>query len=173
MNKLNFMKVVCGVSLVTVMSLASITSAFAADINHSTTQDNASRGFGFGGDTSNARSEPASGGASGTVDSVSTSSFTMTTSAGQKVTVYEASSTTYKKGTSSTSANAIIKGRKCCHPRIYFSHLNQASPRARSQSGLNLFIILICRRNVDERFLSMHFRKYLQTNCLQILGSLQ
>jgi hypothetical protein len=34
----------------------------------------------------------------------------MTTSAGQKVTVDEASSTTYKKGTSSTSANAITTG---------------------------------------------------------------
>ena len=51
-------------------------------------------------------------GASGTVDSVSTSSFTISTSAGQKVTVNEASSTTYRKGTSSTSASAIKKGRK-------------------------------------------------------------
>src|SRR5438309_11912665 len=42
---------------------------------------------------SNARSGPAAGGAVGTVDSVSTSSFTIVTSAGQKVTVDEASST--------------------------------------------------------------------------------
>jgi hypothetical protein len=34
----------------------------------------------------------------------------MSTSAGQKVTVNEASSTTYQKGTSSTSASAITKG---------------------------------------------------------------
>jgi archaellin len=34
----------------------------------------------------------------------------MTTSAGQKVTVDEASSTTYQKGTTSTSANAITTG---------------------------------------------------------------
>jgi hypothetical protein len=34
----------------------------------------------------------------------------MSTSAGQKVTVSEASSTTYQKGTSSTSASAITKG---------------------------------------------------------------
>ena len=59
---------------------------------------------------SNARSGPAAGGSSGTVDSVSTSSFTMSTSAGQKVTVNEASSTTYQKGTSSTSASAIKTG---------------------------------------------------------------
>jgi hypothetical protein len=41
---------------------------------------------------------------------MSTSGFTMTTSAGQKVTVKEASSTTYQKGTSSTSASAITTG---------------------------------------------------------------
>jgi hypothetical protein len=65
---------------------------------------------GIGG--SNARSGPASGGASGTVDSVSTTSFTMSTSAGQKVTVEEASSTTYQNGTSSISANAITTGEE-------------------------------------------------------------
>ena len=59
---------------------------------------------------SNARSGPASGGAIGTVGSVSTSSFTMSTSAGVKVTVDEASSTKYQKGTSSTSASAITIG---------------------------------------------------------------
>jgi preprotein translocase subunit YajC len=59
---------------------------------------------------SNARSGPAAGGAFGTVDSVPTSSFTLSTSAGQKVTVNEASSTTYRKGTSSTSSSAIRKG---------------------------------------------------------------
>ena len=59
---------------------------------------------------SNARSGPAAGGASGTVDSVSASGFTISTSAGQKVTVNKASSTTYQKGTSSTSASAIAEG---------------------------------------------------------------
>jgi hypothetical protein len=44
------------------------------------------------------------------VTSVSTSGFTMTTSAAQKVTVDEASSTKYKKGSSSISASAITKG---------------------------------------------------------------
>jgi hypothetical protein len=58
----------------------------------------------------NARSGPATGGASGTVDSVTTSSFTMTTLAGTKVTVTEASSTKYKKGTSSISASDITTG---------------------------------------------------------------
>jgi hypothetical protein len=59
---------------------------------------------------SNARSGPAAGGAAGTVAGVSTASFTITTSAGQKVTVNKASSTKYTKGTSSTSASAIRKG---------------------------------------------------------------
>jgi hypothetical protein len=60
---------------------------------------------------SNARSGPAAGGVVGTVSSVSTSSFTVSTSAGQKVTVKKASSTTYRKRTSSTSASAIAKGQ--------------------------------------------------------------
>jgi hypothetical protein len=42
---------------------------------------------------------------------VSTSSFTISTSAGQKVTVNKASSTTYRKGKSSTSASAIRRGQ--------------------------------------------------------------
>jgi hypothetical protein len=60
---------------------------------------------------SNARSGPAAGGVVGTVSSVSTSSFTVSTSAGQKVTVKKASSTTYRKGTSSASASAITTGK--------------------------------------------------------------
>src|SRR5882757_9643643 len=63
-----------------------------------------------GGAGFNARSGPAAGGASGTVGGVSTSGFTMSTSTGQQVTVNEASSTTYQKGTSSTSASAITTG---------------------------------------------------------------
>ena len=59
---------------------------------------------------SNARSGPAAGGASGTVGSVSTSSFTLSTAAGVKVTVDEASSTIYQNGTSSISASAITNG---------------------------------------------------------------
>jgi hypothetical protein len=59
---------------------------------------------------SNARSGPAAGGVVGTVSSVSTSSFTVSTSAGQKVTVHKASSTTYRKGTSTTTASAVTKG---------------------------------------------------------------
>jgi len=67
-------------------------------------------GLGSAGGGSNARSGPAAGGASGIVDSVSTSSFSLLTSAGQEVTVDETSSTTYQKGTSSTSASGISIG---------------------------------------------------------------
>jgi hypothetical protein len=67
-------------------------------------------GSGSGSGASNARSAPAQGGALGTVDNVLKSSLTLTTSAGQKVTVDETSSTNYEKGTSSTSASAITKG---------------------------------------------------------------
>jgi hypothetical protein len=59
---------------------------------------------------SNARSGPASGGASGTVAGVSSSSFTLSTTADQKVTVDQTSSTTYQKGTNSTSASAVTMG---------------------------------------------------------------
>jgi hypothetical protein len=75
-----------------------------------TTGHSASGSRAAGGGGSNARSGPATGGSSGSVGSVSTSSFTMTTPAGEQVTVKEASSTAYQKGTSSTSASAITTG---------------------------------------------------------------
>ena len=80
-------------------------TATTATSASATSAQTAARGGG-----SNARSGPAAGGSSGTVDSVSKSSFTISTSAGQKVTVKKASSTKYRKGTSSSSASAIKKG---------------------------------------------------------------
>ena len=67
-------------------------------------------GPGSGGGGSNARSGPAAGGTSGTVEGVSTSSFTLSTAAGQQVTVEKASSTKYQKGTSAISASAVASG---------------------------------------------------------------
>jgi hypothetical protein len=64
-----------------------------------------------GGGGSNARSGPAAGGSIGTVSSASKSSFTLATSAGQKVTVRKVSSTTYKKGTTRATASAVKKGK--------------------------------------------------------------
>jgi hypothetical protein len=63
-----------------------------------------------GGQGFNARSGPAAGGSLGTVGNVAKSNFTLTTSAGQEVTVDEESSTKYEKGMSSASKSAITKG---------------------------------------------------------------
>jgi hypothetical protein len=68
-------------------------------------------GFGSSGGGSNARSGQASGGAVGTVASVSTPGFTMSTSAGQKVTGDETSSTTFQNDATSISASAITAGQ--------------------------------------------------------------
>jgi hypothetical protein len=70
----------------------------------------ASRPFTLGGGAANARSGPAAGGAVGRVANVSASSFTITTSAGQTVTIDKTSSTTYRKGTNSASASAVKRG---------------------------------------------------------------
>jgi hypothetical protein len=67
-------------------------------------------GFGSGKGKSNARSAPAEGGTTGVIDTVSVSGFTLTTPAGQKVTISETSSTAYQSGTNSTSASALQAG---------------------------------------------------------------
>jgi membrane-bound inhibitor of C-type lysozyme len=67
-------------------------------------------GSGAGVSGSNARSGPAAGGSVGTADSVSASGFTLTTATGQKVTIKEASSTTYEQGTSPASISAVTSG---------------------------------------------------------------
>jgi hypothetical protein len=88
----------------------SLTSSPSATTGSVASASGAASGFGSGGGASNARSGPAEGGAAGTVSALSASSFTMTTAAGQQVSVNEASSTTYQNGTSSTSADAVTPG---------------------------------------------------------------
>jgi hypothetical protein len=94
--------------------IVSATSSSAATAAASTTpaasSSSPAASSSSGGGGSNARSGPAAGGSSGTVSSLSTSGFTITTSAGQKVTVKEASSTTYQNGTSPASASVITAG---------------------------------------------------------------
>ena len=85
-------------------------STAAASTTPAASSSSPAASSGSGGGGSNARSGPAAGGSSGTVGNVSTSGFTITTSAGQKVTVKEASSTTYQNGTSPASASAITTG---------------------------------------------------------------
>lgn len=87
-----------------------LTTSHSASAQQLVSANHSSGRTGFGGGGANARSGPAAGGASGTVGAVSKSSFTMTTSAGQSVTVDETTSTKYLKKTSSISASAIKKG---------------------------------------------------------------
>jgi hypothetical protein len=70
-----------------------------------------SRQAALGGGGSNARSGPAAGGSIGKVSGLSTSGFTLLTSAGEKVTVKETSSTKYERGNTSTSVRAVTKGK--------------------------------------------------------------
>jgi hypothetical protein len=100
----------CAVIALSVVLVRSSTSTTSATSGHSVPGNGVAGGPVSGGGGSNARSGPAAGGASGTVGSVSTSSFTLSTATGQKVTVNEASATTYENGTSSTSASAVIPG---------------------------------------------------------------
>jgi hypothetical protein len=88
------------------VGLGASTSASAAQ----SAASSSSLGGGQSSGGSNARSGPAAGGAIGIVGNISKSSFTLTTSAGQEVTVNEVSSTKYKKGTNSISVNAVKKG---------------------------------------------------------------
>jgi hypothetical protein len=59
----------------------------------------------------NARSTNAAGGSVGTVTAVSGSTFTVSTPAGEKVTVKKTSSTVYDKGTRRSTASAVTKGK--------------------------------------------------------------
>jgi membrane-bound inhibitor of C-type lysozyme len=89
--------------------IVTATSSSAAATAGSTAPSAAPSGSASGGG-SNARSGPAAGGSSGTASSVTSSGFTLTTAAGEKVTVKEASATTYQKGTSPATASAVTSG---------------------------------------------------------------
>ncbi len=94
-----------------IVSATSGSSSAAASSGSPAASSGSASGHGPGGGGSNARSGPAAGGAAGTVSSASASSFILSTSAGQKVTVDEASSTTYQNGSSSAWASAITTGK--------------------------------------------------------------
>ncbi len=98
------------VMVATLVSAGVVLAACGASSAPATSPSAAPAGSSAVGGGSNARSGPAAGGASGTVNSVSTTTFTISTSAGQKVTVNEASSTTYAEDTHSTSPSAITAG---------------------------------------------------------------
>jgi hypothetical protein len=92
-----------------IVSATASTGSGAATTAASTSTTSGRPGPGSGG--SNARSGPAAGGSIGKVSSVSKSGFNLLTSAGQKVTIKETSSTRYEKGTKSASVSAVTKGK--------------------------------------------------------------
>jgi Domain of unknown function (DUF5666) len=89
------------------------TSNSAAATTPSATATQASTSTGATGSAggSNARSTNAAGGTVGTVTGTSASSFTVSTPTAEKVTVKQTSSTVYDKGTSTSAASAVTKGK--------------------------------------------------------------
>jgi membrane-bound inhibitor of C-type lysozyme len=96
--------------IVDATSSGAATTASSSSTTGSGGQGLAGGGFGSGGQGSNARSGPAAGGSIGTAGGVTASGFTLTTATGQKVTIKEASSTTYEQGTSPASISAVTAG---------------------------------------------------------------
>jgi membrane-bound inhibitor of C-type lysozyme len=99
--------VIAGGSYGIVTATSSSATTTASSSGHAFPAASGTAGTGSG---SNSRSGPAAGGSIGTASSVSASGFTLTTSAGQKVTITEASSTTYEQGTSPASVSAVTNG---------------------------------------------------------------
>ena len=93
-----------------IVDATSSSASAAASTTAPTTAPSAAPSGSASGGGSNARSGPAAGGSSGTASSVTSSGFTLTTAAGEKVTVKEASSTTYEEGTSPATASAVTSG---------------------------------------------------------------
>jgi membrane-bound inhibitor of C-type lysozyme len=92
--------------------IVSATASSGSDTTTTTVASSTTSGRpALGGGGSNARSGPAAGGTVGTVAGVSQASLTLTTPAGQTVTVNKAPSTTYRNGTSASSLSAITKGK--------------------------------------------------------------
>jgi hypothetical protein len=87
--------------------IVSATSSSSPATASAATAPLAFRGTGSRG--SNARSGPAAGGSIGTVNDISASGFTLVTSAGQKVTIQETSSTAYKNDITATAASAVTE----------------------------------------------------------------
>jgi len=107
--------VIAGGAYGIVAATSSSSTTTTASSSGSTSSSSSGSSHGFAGATgtgsgSNARSGPAAGGSIGTASSVSASGFTLTTSAGQRVTIKEASSTTYEKGTSTATSAAVTTG---------------------------------------------------------------
>jgi membrane-bound inhibitor of C-type lysozyme len=99
-----------GIVDATSSSATTTTASSSSTTSHGSAGGLGGGGLGGGGGGSNARSGPAAGGSIGTASSVSASGFTLTTATGQKVTIKEASSTTYEQGTSPATVSAVTVG---------------------------------------------------------------
>jgi hypothetical protein len=102
--------VVCAVAGVSIGLVAASGPSGTTTAASSTAASGQGGPFAGSGGGSNARSGPEPGGSSGTVTGLSGSGFTLTTPAGEKVTVNENSSTTYQDGSASSTASAITSG---------------------------------------------------------------
>jgi hypothetical protein len=91
-------------------------------------------GLGAGNGTSNARTAPAAGGTVGTIDTVSPSSFTLTTSTGQEVTVDDASTTMYGSGTG--FHHRVIVLDRAGDPMMSARKMNEEAAQESSQRSL-------------------------------------
>jgi hypothetical protein len=106
-------KVVAAVATAVVIAGGSygIVTATSGSASAAPAAASSSPASGFGsGSGSNARSGPAAGGSAGTITSLSSSGFTLTTATGQKVTIKETSATSYEKGTSTATSGAVTTG---------------------------------------------------------------
>ncbi len=111
LSKIRLGVIVAGALMASVTGmLVGLATSSSASAAQSVSTSRSPGNLGSGAQGSNARSGPAAGGSSGTVGNVAKSSFTLTTSAGQTVTVDEQSSTKYEKGISPTSQSTITNG---------------------------------------------------------------
>jgi hypothetical protein len=106
---------VAGITIgLTATSGSSGSTTTASSSSTSTAGPRGQFGGGTGAQGANARTTNEPGGTSGTVSSVSGSTFTVTTTIGEKMTINESSSTTYENATSGTStattASAVTTG---------------------------------------------------------------
>jgi len=98
-----------GVGLAACGGTSSSTTSTSASAT--ATQASASTGSTGSGGKTNARSANAAGGTVGKVTGVSTSSFTVSTPTGEKVTVKKTSSTIYDNGTKKSTVSAVTKSK--------------------------------------------------------------
>jgi hypothetical protein len=101
----------CGGTSSSAAATSASTTTTQASASPTTTQARAAIGSTGSGGGSNARSTNAFGGSVGKVTAVSTSSFTVSTPTGEKVTIKKTSSTVYDKGTKKSAASAVSKGK--------------------------------------------------------------